>query len=77
MMTLAAIRSPHRLRHSALDVHTATRQFGPIHALQEAAGLPYHRSMKKLLHWAVFIALALQLISCVFLGETHMPGAPF
>lgn len=33
--------------------------------------------MKKLLHWVVFIALALQLFSCMFLGETHMPAVPF
>lgn len=52
-------------------------QIGLIHAPQEAASCPYHRSMKKLLHWAVFIALALQLFSCVFLGETHMPAVPF
>lgn len=29
--------------------------------------------MKRLVHWAVFIALAVHLFSCVFLGQNHVP----
>lgn len=33
--------------------------------------------LKKLLHWIIMIAVALQLFSCVFLGQSHMPGMPW
>lgn len=33
--------------------------------------------LKKLVHWAAFIALALHLFSCVFLGQSYMPAVPF
>lgn len=32
---------------------------------------------KRLLHWAVFLALVLHLFSCVFLGQSYMPAVPF
>jgi len=33
--------------------------------------------LKRLLHWVVVIALVLHLFSCVFLGKSYMPDAPF
>ena len=32
---------------------------------------------KRLLHWVIIVAVALQLFSCVFLGTSHMPATPF
>ncbi len=29
--------------------------------------------IKVIIHWAVFIALALHLFSCVFMGQSFMP----
>jgi len=29
------------------------------------------------LHWLVIIALALHLASCIFTGQSFMPGAPY
>jgi len=33
--------------------------------------------LKQLLHWAVFIALALHLAACIFGGQSYMPALPF
>lgn len=30
--------------------------------------------LKELFHWVVIVALALQLFSCVFMGQSMMPG---
>jgi len=32
---------------------------------------------KRVLHWILFVAVALQLFSCVFLGVSQMPATPF
>ena len=29
--------------------------------------------LKKLLHWAIFIAVVLHLSSCLFFGQSYMP----
>jgi cytochrome b561 len=33
--------------------------------------------LKRLLHWAIAIAVVLQLFSCIFLGQSYMPAVPF
>lgn len=33
--------------------------------------------LKQLIHWLIAIAVVLQLFSCVFLGQSHMPAQPF
>jgi len=32
---------------------------------------------KKILYWAIAIAVVLQLFSCVFMGQSFMPEHPF
>lgn len=33
--------------------------------------------LKRLLHWIIFVAAALQLLSCIFGNGSHMPAVPF
>jgi len=33
--------------------------------------------LKRLIHWLIFIAVILQLFSCIFMGQSFMPGRPF
>jgi cytochrome b561 len=33
--------------------------------------------LKRLIHWAIVIAVVLQLFSCIFLGASYMPEVPF
>ncbi|CAM5793135.1 hypothetical protein RFUL19S_03081 [Rhizobacter fulvus] len=33
--------------------------------------------LKRFGHWIIFIALVLQLVSCVFFGRSNMPEVPF
>jgi cytochrome b561 len=33
--------------------------------------------LKQLIHWAIFIAVVLQLFSCIFMGQSFMPAQPF
>lgn len=33
--------------------------------------------LKQLIHWLVFLAVILQLFSCIFLGQSYMPEVPF
>jgi len=33
--------------------------------------------LKQLLHWIIVIAVVLQLFSCIFMGQSFMPGVPF
>lgn len=33
--------------------------------------------LKRLIHWLIFIAVVLQLFSCIFLGQSYMPEQPF
>jgi cytochrome b561 len=33
--------------------------------------------LTKIIHWLVVIALALQLYSCIFMGQSNMPGVGF
>lgn len=33
--------------------------------------------LKRLIHWLIFIAVVLQLFSCIFLGQAFMPERPF
>ncbi|CAM5794890.1 hypothetical protein RFUL19S_03604 [Rhizobacter fulvus] len=33
--------------------------------------------LNRLGHWVIFIALVLQLVPCVFFGQSNMPEVPF
>lgn len=33
--------------------------------------------IKQIIHWAIFIAVILQLFSCIFMGQSFMPAQPF
>jgi len=33
--------------------------------------------MKQFIHWLIFIAVILQLFSCIFTGQSFMPEIPF
>jgi cytochrome b561 len=33
--------------------------------------------LKRLLHWLIFFAVILHLYSCIFAGQSFMPGQPF
>jgi hypothetical protein len=31
--------------------------------------------MKQFVHWLIAVALILHLVSCIFMGQSHMPAA--
>lgn len=33
--------------------------------------------LKQVIHWLIFIAVILQLFSCIFMGVSYMPEKPF